>query len=155
MPTESNVLAPRKPNARSRLTNHSDILANIDGRSATARRYRDIVAAILSDQGGADLCSESRVQLVRRFAAQAVQAEAMEARLARGEAIDLQEHALISSTLVRLASRIGIERRPCEPQSLAQYLASRTTEMAADSLEDEPATTLAPDDGTPAGEASP
>jgi hypothetical protein len=55
--------------------------------------------------------SEARMQLARRFAAQAVMAEELEARLAMGEPIKTEEHALISSTLVRLASRLGIERR--------------------------------------------
>ena len=32
------------------------------------------------------------------------------ARLARGEPVDIAEHALLSSTLVRLAQRIGINR---------------------------------------------
>jgi hypothetical protein len=40
----------------------------------------------------------------------AVLAEALEARLARGENVDISEYALLSSTLVRLANRIGIER---------------------------------------------
>jgi hypothetical protein len=35
----------------------------------------------------------------------------MESRLANGEQIDIQEHALLCSTLTRLAQRIGIERR--------------------------------------------
>jgi hypothetical protein len=105
-------LAPRKPEARSRVTNHADLLPGIDGRSALARRYRDIAGAIVSDMGGIDRCSEARLQLVRRFAAAAVLAEAMEARLANGESIDLGEHAHLSSTLVRIAQRIGIGRAP-------------------------------------------
>jgi hypothetical protein len=96
---------------RSRLTNGADLLPGIDGRSATARRYKDLVAAISSDQGGADQLSEARMQLVRRFAAAACLAENMEASLVRGEAINLQDHALLCSTLVRLAQRIGIDRR--------------------------------------------
>ena len=36
-------------------------------------------------------------------------AEALEAKLARGEQIDITQHAVLSSTLVRLAQRIGIE----------------------------------------------
>src|SRR5438094_117339 len=81
------------------------------GSSAIARRLKDITSSILADQGGADQCSESRLQLVRRFAAAAVLAEQMESRLANGEQIDIQEHALLCSTLTRLAQRIGIERR--------------------------------------------
>jgi hypothetical protein len=83
----------------------------VDGRSLIARRYRDIVAAILVGQSGADQCSEARLQLIRRFAA-AVLAEQMEARLARGETICIAEHALLVSTMTRNASWIGIERKP-------------------------------------------
>ena len=56
--------------------------------------------------------SEARAQLIRRFAAAAVLAEQMEARLANGEQIEIAEHAILSSTLVRLAQRIGINRVP-------------------------------------------
>jgi hypothetical protein len=111
MPAGSSTLSIRKPTARSRVSNGGDLLPGIDGRSATARRYRDIAAAIIADQGGLPQMSEARMQLARRFAAQAVMAEELEARLAMGEPIKTEEHALISSTLVRLASRLGIERR--------------------------------------------
>ena len=54
----------------------------------------------------------SRKQLIRRFAAAAVLAEQLEAKLARGEEIDVNTHALLCSTLTRLASRIGLGRIP-------------------------------------------
>ena len=81
------------------------------------------MAQIAIDQGGADRCSETRMQLIRRFASGAVLAEALEARLARGEPVDIAEHALLSSTLVRLAQRIGINRvvKDLTP-SLSEYL---------------------------------
>ena len=97
---------------RARVSNGKDVLPDIDGRSAMARRFKDIANAILTDQGGADQCSESRLQLVRRFAAAAVLAEQMESRLANGEQIDVAEHAVLCSTLVRIAQRIGINRVP-------------------------------------------
>jgi hypothetical protein len=111
MTAETSVLEVRKTKGRSRVSNGNDILAGIDGRSALARRYRDITAALISDQGGLSRMSEARMQLCRRFAAQSVQAEALEARLANGEEVKIEEHALISSTLVRLASRLGVDRR--------------------------------------------
>lgn len=95
---------------RSRVTNGKELLPGVDGRSPIAKRFRDIASAILIDQGGVDRCSESRKQLIRRFAAAAVLAEQVEAKLANGEDIDIQQHATLSSTLVRLAQRIGIER---------------------------------------------
>ena len=111
MPPKSTNLAARKPEAKSRVSNGVDVLPNVDGRGLVARRYRDIAAAIAADQGGVDHISETRLQLIRRFAAAAVLAEAAEARLANGEHINIGEHALLSSTLVRIAQRIGIVRR--------------------------------------------
>jgi hypothetical protein len=100
----------KKARNRSRVSNGQEILPGVDQRLAIARRYRDLVAQIAIDQGGADRCSETRMQLIRRFASGAVLAEALEARLVKGEQIDIAEHALLSSTLVRLAQRIGINR---------------------------------------------
>jgi hypothetical protein len=109
---------------RSRTTNGTALLPDVDGRSVIARRLKDITSAILADQGGAEQCSESRLQLVRRFAAAAVLAEQMESRLANGEQIDVQEYALLCSTLTRLAQRIGIERRAKDvTPNLSEYLA--------------------------------
>ena len=105
-------VVPRTANSRSRVSNGGDLLPGVDGRSAPARRYRDIIAQIASDQGGAERISEARLQLVRRFAASAVLAEQLEAKLVAGEDIDLQDHALLCSSLVRLAQRIGIGRTP-------------------------------------------
>ncbi len=113
----------RKPTARSRVSNGKDLLPDVDGRSIIARRYRDIMSAIVIDQGSPDRISEARLQLIRRFAAAAVLAEAMESKLARGEQIDISEHALLCSTLVRVAQRIGINRVPKNVSlSLAEIL---------------------------------
>jgi hypothetical protein len=122
----------RKSKARSRVTNGRDILPGIDGRSTVARRFHDIVTAILVDQGGIDRCAESRLQLIRRFAAAAVIAEQMEARLANGEEINITEHAQLASTLVRIAQRIGIDRRARNiTPSLPDYLDSAEAEAEA------------------------
>lgn len=96
---------------RSRVSNGNALLPGIDGRSALSRRAKDILAALISDQSGIENISETRLQLCRRFATTAVMAEALEAKLVNGEAIDLAEHALLSSTLVRIAQRIGLNRR--------------------------------------------
>ena len=122
-PRDSRLPAAGKAQARSRLSNGRDVLPNVDGRSLIARRYRDIMSAVASDQGGSSQLSEARLQLVRRFSATAVLAEQMEARLARGEQIDIHEYSLVVSTMVRVAQRIGIDRVPREiVPSLADYL---------------------------------
>jgi len=125
------ALRPRAVQHASRVTNGSSTLPGVDGRSAVARRYHDICAAIASDQGGVENMTEARLQLVRRFAAAAVLAEMLEARLARGEQIDVGEHAHLSSTLCRLAQRIGINRRAHDiTPTLTEYLAQREIEQA-------------------------
>jgi hypothetical protein len=122
-PPDNQAISRRPRHTRDRVTNGADILPGIDGRSGIARRYRDIVDAILADQGGAERCSESRLQLVRRFAAAAVLAESLEARLVNGETIEISEHALLCSTLVRVSSKIGINRIPKNiVPSLVDYL---------------------------------
>jgi hypothetical protein len=131
-------IRPRKPVARSRVTNGSDVLPGIDGRGVIARRYRDIASAIVADQGGADRLAEARLQLIRRFAAAAVLAEQMEAALANGTPINISEHALLTSSMVRVGLRIGINRRAREiVPSLQHYLETQGDGGEADA-EDEP-----------------
>ncbi|MGC1354166.1 MAG: hypothetical protein WA858_30975 [Xanthobacteraceae bacterium] len=101
-----------KDHRRSRVTNGSELLPGIDGRSPTAKRYKDLIDAITVDQGGADLMSEARMQLIRRFAAAACLAEQMEAVIVAGGQIDLEDYAKLSSTLVRLVNHLGLERVP-------------------------------------------
>jgi hypothetical protein len=104
-------------------------LPAIDGRTMVGRRYRDIAAAITTDQGGEGRCSETRIQLIRRFAAAAVIAETLEARLVDGEQIDIYAHALLSSTMVRIARRIGLKRLPKNVTAdldLSDYISQRS-----------------------------
>jgi hypothetical protein len=96
------------PRTRSRISNASELLANIDGRSAIARRYRDILAQVVVDQGDTGI-SETLMQLIRRFSATCVMAEALETELVEGRKVNVENHALLCSTMVRLAGRIGID----------------------------------------------
>jgi hypothetical protein len=134
MPRTSTGIESRKSHARSRVSNGKDLLPGIDGRSVVARRYRDISFAIFQDAGGVDQCSEARQQLIRRFAACSVIAEMMEAELANGKPINIAEHSQLSSTLTRLASRIGIERtsKDVTPPSVSDYLAHLAKEKEAE-----------------------
>ena len=115
-----------KKRAPSRLSNGRDVLPDVDGRSVLARRYRDIMGAVVSDQGGAEHLSEAQLQLIRRFSAASMLAEQLEARLAQGEQVNIQEYSVLVSTLVRVAQRIGIERRAKNvTPSLNQYLSDK------------------------------
>jgi hypothetical protein len=115
------------------VTNGTEILPGVDQRSPLARRYRDLIAALVVDHGQAP--SETRMQLIRRFAACAVLAESLEARLVNGGTIDIAEHSQLSSTLVRLASRIGIDRIP---RDITPTLSDIANEIEAQRGDDEP-----------------
>ena len=130
-PAARRVPTTEKAHARSRLSNGRDVLPDVDGRSVVARRYRDIIGAVISDQGGAEHLSEARLQLIRRFSGATVLAEQMEARLALGEQIDIREYSLLVSTIVRVAQRLGIERRAKNvTPSLGQYLSNKQAKGA-------------------------
>jgi hypothetical protein len=115
---------------RSRVTNGKEVLPGVDNRLVIARRYRDLLSELVADMGGLETMTQARMQLCRRFAALSVQAESMEAKLAQGEQISLTDHSLISSTLCRLASRLGIERRAKQITPLADYLAIKASPAA-------------------------
>ena len=74
----------RRARNRSRVSNGREYLPGVDQRLAIARRYRDLVAQIAIDQGGADRCSETRLQLIRRFASGTVLAEALRGAARQG-----------------------------------------------------------------------
>jgi hypothetical protein len=102
----------RKQKGRSRVTNHKDLLPQLDGRSSAARRFRDLVSAFITDMGGADQCSDIKLGLLRRLAAVTVQAEVLEAKMINGEQVDIGTLCTLASTTVRLSQRLGIERVP-------------------------------------------
>ena len=68
------------------------------------------MAEAIADSGGVSECSQARLQLIRRLAALSVQLEQLEAKLADGADIDIAEYTSLTSTLVRVVSRLGINR---------------------------------------------
>jgi len=74
-------LAPRAPGLRARVTNRFSAMPGVSGRSAPARRFKDLLRGYVSDAGGIDNCSEVRLGLMRRLAATVVAAEQIEGKL--------------------------------------------------------------------------
>lgn len=98
-----------KKYGRTSVTNGSDLLHGVtDKRSFAYKRFSEIINQILIDQGGA--VSESQLQLIRRFAAEAVIAEQLETNIANGLKIDVQAHSTLTSNLMQLAKQMGINR---------------------------------------------
>ena len=59
-------------------------IEGLDGRTALARRYRDLVAEFVSDLGGADVISEAQRAIIRRAASLCVWCEAVEVQAGGG-----------------------------------------------------------------------
>lgn len=86
-------------------------IAGLDQRPLTARRYRDLIDSVTSDLGGQDHISELERQLIRRHAAVAVAAEALEANLVRDMPVDLNNLGILIDRQRRLAETLGLGRR--------------------------------------------
>jgi hypothetical protein len=107
MPVASHCYA--SPVARSRVTNHKDLLPNLKGTSRGARRFRDLVNAFGRDLGGLDQLSEIKLNLLRRLASVVVQSELLEAKMINGEEVAVADLCQLASTAMRLSARLGIE----------------------------------------------
>lgn len=97
---------------RSAVANGSRLLDGLDGRSAPARRYRDLTATLASDSGGRDNLTEAQFQLIRSAAGLVVLREALDAKALNGEEIDTGDYCRISNSLRRLLSTVGLDRVP-------------------------------------------
>jgi hypothetical protein len=82
---------------------------HLDGRTAAAKEFDRLYAAISSDLGG-DLTAVER-SLVEGFVGATVVLQSLNTRLALGQEIDLGEHAAVCSSMVRISSKIGLSRR--------------------------------------------
>ena len=98
--------------------------AQIDGRTKGRRKFDAIAAGIASDLGGEDRLSTVQRHLVEAFAGAALHVSDLNARLLLGGKIDVTEHSQVISTLVRIASRIGIHRlaRDVSPPRVDEYI---------------------------------
>jgi hypothetical protein len=116
----------RKAKGRSRLTNGSAVfLDGVDGRRTLARRYRDILAQLVSDLGGDP--SEAQAIIARRAATLAVWCEQCETDMASGKPIDIGEFTTATNALRRLLSDLGLERRARDiTPTLAEYINARS-----------------------------
>src|SRR5271156_2019745 len=83
--SNTQAITERSRTLRSRVTNGKDLLANVDGRTAAARRYRDLTISLADDLGGAGTLSEAQRALVRQAAAMIVQSETLQSAVLRGE----------------------------------------------------------------------
>jgi hypothetical protein len=105
------AVAPRLSSTRSRISNGKKLLPLTDGRSTTARRFKDLYEDICLDLGGVDMLSEGQKQLIRRASMLSAECERQEAMAARGEAeFDIELYGMLTDRLGRVLDRIGLKR---------------------------------------------
>jgi hypothetical protein len=127
---------PPKKKGRARITNHRDLLPKVaDGRASHARRFRDLVRALIADMGGIENCNEVQLGFVRRLAAATVLSEETEARVVNGEAVDIEVFCNLASTTLRLARCLGVKRPSKEMPAYEEYMA-RLARVDAEERED-------------------
>jgi len=127
-PAETIQHIAKRPKAqRSRVANGSKLLPLTDCRSASARRFKDLIEDICLDLGGRDLLSEAQKQLVRRASLLSAECERMEALAARdkrrsdGEiawksddpfVFDIDTYVVMTNALRRVVETLGLRRIP-------------------------------------------
>lgn len=115
---------PVSPTVRSAIANGSRLhTSGVDGRSAEARRWRDLYVALLAELPLPP--TEAQRQLVRRATSLAVLAEQMEAQLAQGGMPNPFAFVRLCGALSRCLIALGLETegKLPEPPTLADLLA--------------------------------
>ena len=109
--------------SKSKVSNGTRLLAGVDGRSATFRRFRDLVADLMAEQDR-DL-SISEIGLIRSAAALLVRSEELQAAAVRNEDLDGDELIRLTSEARRLLHCLRKSALPePEPMSIEEHLAT-------------------------------
>jgi len=108
--------------SRSKISNGTRLHQNVDGRSSSARRFRDLLASLQVEIGGS--LNEADQSLTRQAAMLLLKSEEMQAAAIRGEPIDSDQLIRLASTSKRILGVIAAKaakRRPAG-NALADYL---------------------------------
>jgi hypothetical protein len=91
----------------------------LDGRTNAAKAFDQLVTDIEIDLGGHDQLSAIERALVEGFAGAAVTLQHLNTQLALGQEIDLNQHAQAVSAMVRVAAKLGLQRRARDVRELS------------------------------------
>jgi hypothetical protein len=121
--------AKKPASYRSAVTNGKRLHVVAPGDHAWARRFRDLLAEIVSDLGGPDRLSEGQRQLARRCALIAVECEKIEGQAVTGATIDLDCYGQLTDRLGRAFQRLGLKR---QAKNITPHLRDYLEEKAVD-----------------------
>lgn len=114
--------------ARKDLTARKDItpkdLVPLGDNSGPARFFRKMVKDITRDIGPQRELSRITAELIRSFAGCATLMQVRNVEIALGETteVDVQEYAALASTMLRLASRLGLTKKSRREETLDDFL---------------------------------
>jgi hypothetical protein len=135
MSAEATADASRPATIRSAVSNGTRLLAGVDGRLSTARRFRDLIAELTAEAGDAEGLSAAERSAIRQAATIMLRAEQLQSAIVKGEAVD-------SDTLIRLSSEArrvlaGLRRRVRTPKTptFREMLTSRAARHGGAALE--------------------
>jgi hypothetical protein len=83
---------------------------SLDGRSTAAKQFDRLVAAVEADLGGADQLSTVQRTLIQAFAGSTIAMNNLNMRALLGQDVDPATFGVIVSSIVRVASRLGVNR---------------------------------------------
>lgn len=106
------------------------VLSEVDGRSAIARRFRDLIEVWSENLGGMEHLSEAQRQLVRRAASISLQSEVVEAEMAMGRTFDIMQYLALSNGLTRICTVLGLQivPKPAKDITLTDYLREKAVD---------------------------
>ena len=99
----------------------TDFAETVDGRSLLGRAVRDRIERLHQDLGGAAHLSFQQLSLCQRVVWLDLLLSNEEARIARGEGVDIPAHTQLVSSLLSVFKTLGI-RRVARQAKLADYL---------------------------------
>jgi hypothetical protein len=129
MQTVHKPIARTSTTNRSAVTNGSKLLVGIDGRSPTARRFRDLVQAFKAEVGGG--LSQAELAMIKTAASLALTSEMRQADLVNGKPVDLDDLIRLASEVRRILAEIAGKagkRKPAGP-TLSQLMAEHEAEQ--------------------------
>jgi hypothetical protein len=114
---------PARKDQRSAVTNGKRLHVIAPGDTKWSRRWRDVLAEIVSDLSGPEGLSEGQRQLARRCATISIACERMEGEAAAGASIDLDAYGTLTDRLGRALQRLGLKRQARDiGPTLSDYL---------------------------------
>src|SRR6516165_8711148 len=114
----------------------------LDQATDASRFYNRVVRDIVADLGGRRELTRIEGELIGAFAGGATVLRYLNRQVALGEIseVNLSDFATITSTMLRIGARLGLQRRPKDVTSLADYLASlKETDAKAEVAHDDAA----------------